>query len=200
MGAGCYCNHWAFMQENHTALGSRAFGDSADNLTVIKYKSHNDAVKFLHEALRGANGVGLLCGPKGSGRSTIARELALRSSTESDVAYVDGRQLKPNDLLTKMVNQYGIETTADADDELLRVVTGFTREQTSSWQAPILIVDNADKMYPSTLRILNTLAALSIQGRYTLRLALTGNSSIQALIQSDGMASLVGREPVLHTL
>ena len=188
------------MQENHTALGNRAFGEDADNLTVIKYKSHNDAMQFLHGALQGENGVGLLCGPKGAGRSTIARELALQSSTDSDVAFVDGRQLKPNDLLTKMVNQFGIETTADADDELLRVVSGFTREQTSSWQAPILIIDNADKMYPSTLRILNTLAALSIQGRYTLRLAMTGNSSMQALIQSDGMASIVSREPMMYTL
>lgn len=188
------------MRENNTALGSRAFGENADNLTVIKYKSHHDAMQFLHEALRSANGVGLLCGPKGAGRSTIARELALQSSTDSDVAYVDGRQLKPNDLLTRMVRQFGIETTADADDELLRVVTDFTREQTSSWQAPILIIDNADRMYPSTLRILNTLAALSIQGRYTLRLALTGNSSIQALVQSNSMASLVGRAPMMHTL
>lgn len=188
------------MQENHSVLGSRAFGADADNLTVIKYKSHHDAMKFLQSALRGPNGVALLCGPEGAGKSTIAREIALQFSNDADVAYVDGRQLKPNGLLSRMVNQFGIETTADADDELLRIVSAFTSEQTSTWQAPVLIIDNVDRMYPSTLRIVNNLSALSVQGRYTLRLMLTGNKSMQTLVESDGMTSLVAREPATHTL
>jgi pSer/pThr/pTyr-binding forkhead associated (FHA) protein len=99
-----------------------------------------------------------------------------------------------------MVNQFGVETTADADDELLRVVTEFASEQTSSWQAPALIIDNVDRMYPSTLRILNTLAALAVQGRYMLRFILTGSGGLQTLVRSDGMASLVAREPSMHEL
>ena len=188
------------MQQNHSVLGSRAFGVDADNLTVIKYKSHHDAMQFLQSALRGASGVGLLIGPVGAGKSTIAREMALQLSNDSDVAYVDGRQLKPNGLLTKMAAQFGIETAADADDELLRIVTDFTSEQTRNWQAPVLIIDNVDRMYPSTLRILNTLAALATSGRYTLRLVLTGSKSLQTLVESDGMTSLVAREPAAHSL
>ncbi|NIS91392.1 MAG: FHA domain-containing protein [Woeseiaceae bacterium] len=188
------------MQANYSVLGGRAFGEDADNLTVIKYRSHHEALQFLQSALRNPNGIGLVHGPAGSGKSTVARELALQVSIDSDVAFVDGRQLKPNGLLTKMVNQFGIESTADADDELLRVVTEFANEQTRSWQAPVLIIDNVDRMYPSTLRILNTLAALAIQGRYSLRLALTGDKTMQTLVESDGMTSLIQRDPVTHSL
>ena len=188
------------MQENLTDLADRAFGSDADNLTVIKYKSHHDAMKSLTSALRGSGGIAVLLGPESAGKSTLARELALQLSNDSDVVYVNGHQLKPGELLGKMVQQFGIETTADADDELLRVVTEFANEQTLNWQAPVLIVDNADRLYPSSLRILNTLAALSMQGRYTLRLVLTGSDSIKTLIESKGMESFAGRDPVSHTL
>lgn len=188
------------MQENHSVLGSRAFGDDAGNLTVIKYRSHHDAMRLLQSALRSPNGIGLLYGPKGAGKSTITRELALQLSSDADVAYVDGRQLKPNGLLSRMASQFGIETAADAADELLRIVSEFTNDQTRSWQAPVLIIDNIDRMYPSTFRILNTLAALAVQGRYSLRFVLTGDKTMQTLIESDGMTSLVERDPVTHSL
>ena len=188
------------MQASHSVLGSRAFGGDADNLTVIKYRSHHDAMQFLQSALRSPNGIGLLYGPAGSGKSTIARELALVFGNDSDVAFVNGKQLKPGSLLSRMASQFGIETTADAEDELLRIVTEFVNDQTQSWQAPVLIIDNVDRMYPSTLRVLNTLAALAVQGRYSLRIVLTGDKSMQTLIESDGMTSLIQRDPVTHSL
>ena len=81
------------MQENYSVLGDRAFGGDTDSLTVIKYRSHHDALKFLQSALRGPNGIGLLYGPQGSGKSTIARELAMQLSSDTDVAFIDAALL-----------------------------------------------------------------------------------------------------------
>ena len=188
------------MQENYSVLGNRAFGAGADALTVIKYRSHHDALKFLQAALRNPNGVGLLYGPQGAGKTVIARELAMQLSSDTDVAFVDGKQLKPRGLLTKMLSQYGYAPGDEPDDVLIREIGEFAEEQTRSWQAPVLIVDNVDRMYPSALRALNTLAAMATQGRFTLRLILTGDKSLQTLIESDGMTSFIQRDPVMYSL
>ena len=63
-----------------------------------------------------------------------------------------------------MLAQFGHATNDESDEELLSDVSEFALEQTRSWQAPVLIVDNVDRMYPSTLRLLNTLAALAVHG------------------------------------
>jgi len=183
------------MQADYTSLGNRAFGEDADALTTVKYRSHHDALQFLQSALRNPNGVGLLLGPEGSGRTTTVRELATQLARDADVAFIQGNHLKPRGLLTTILKQFGFEPQAEVDDELLQAIGDFAIQQTRSWQPPVLIVDDADRMYPSTLRILNTLAALSTAGHFAMRLILTGDKGLQGLTQSDGMTSLIQRSP-----
>jgi type II secretory pathway predicted ATPase ExeA len=188
------------MQANHSVLGDRAFGKDSDALTIIKYRSHHDALSFLQSALRNSNGIGLLHGPEGAGKTIIARELAMQLSSDSDVAFVDGKQIKPKGLLTKMLTQFGFDVLDEPDEELLKATTDFCIDQTRSWQAPILIIDDVDRMYPSALRMLNTLTAIAVQGRFALRLVLTGDKGMQTLVESDGMTSFIQRDPVTYSL
>jgi len=181
------------MQKNHSSLGNRAFGEDADAPTLIKYRSHQDGLTFLTSALRKPNGVGLMHGPAGSGKTITVRELATQLSPDADVAFVDGTHLKSRDLLVKALTQFGYLPKADTDDELLIALKEFAIQQTSAWQAPILIIDNVDRMYPSTLRILNALANLSIQERYAMRFILTGGQGLQSLVDSSGMNAVAKR-------
>jgi len=181
------------MQENHSSLGNRAFGEDADALMTIKYRSHQDGLAFLMSALRLPNGVGLLHGPGGSGKTITVRELATQLSHDADIAFVDGTHLKSRDLLVKALTQFGYLPKADSDDELLIALKEFAIQQTSAWQAPVLIIDNVDRMYPSTLRILNALASLSIQDRFAMRFILTGGKGLQSLVDSSGMSSVAKR-------
>ena len=188
------------MQANHTSLGDRAFGGGADALTTVRYRSHHDALAFMQTALRNPNGVGLLHGPEGSGKTTTVRELAMQLAHDADVAFVKGNHLKPRGLLTTILKHFGFEPQAEGDDRLLKAIGDFAIQQTRSWQPPIVIVDDVDRMYPSTLRILNTLAALSTSGRFAIRLILTGDKGLQGLTQSNGMTSLIQRSPGSYSL
>ncbi len=188
------------MQANHSSLGNRAFGVDADALTTVRYRSHHDALSFLQSALRNPNGVGLLHGPDGAGKTTTVRELAMQLARDADVAFISGAHLKPRGLLTKTLTQFGYETHAETDEELLKAISEFAIQQTRSWQPPILFIDDVDRMYPSTLRMVNTLAALSTQGRFALRFIMTGGKGLQSLSQSNGMTSLIQRSPGTFTL
>jgi type II secretory pathway predicted ATPase ExeA len=188
------------MQENHTSLGNRAFGGDADTLTTVKYRSHHDAIAFMRSALRNPNGVGLLHGPEGSGKTTAVRVLATQLANDADVAFVQGTHRKPRSFLTTILKHFGFEPQAEGDGKLLKVIGDFAIQQTRSWQPPVLIVDDANRMYTSTLRILNTLAALSTSGRFAMRMILTGDKGLETLAQSDGMTSLIQRSPGSYAL
>ena len=121
-------------------------------------------------------------------------------SSDTDVVMLDGRELDPQQFLARMLQQLGCQPTSSSDDELLREVFDIVTEQAHSWRPPVLIVDNVDRMFPSTLGIINTLAAVEVDDRFALKFILAGTRATQNLIESDGMTNVAGREPGSFTM
>lgn len=188
------------MQPNYSSLGNEAFGPDATALITVKYQSHQDAVTFLLSSLRQPNGVGLLYGPLGAGKTTIVRELSGQLGHDAAVAHVDGARIKPRELLKSILSQFDVETSVQSDDEMLQMINAFSAQLTRTFQSPILIIDNVDRMYPSSLRILNALAALEVGGRFVLRIVLTGHEALKTLVDSAGMKNIATRNPGLFSL
>lgn len=188
------------MQADHSSLGDQAFGEGADRLITVKYRAHLDAVAFLMASLRQTNGISLLQGPDGSGKTTVVHELAVQLERDADLALVSGNRLKPRELLTNVLSQFGIEHGAEPDDELLRMVNDFAMQQTRSWQSPILIVDDLDKINSGTLRVLTAIADLEVQGRFAMRFVFTGNEGLLSLINSNNLTSIAQRGPGEHSM
>jgi type II secretory pathway predicted ATPase ExeA len=188
------------MQENNSALGSKAFGDTSDSLTTVKYRSHLNALKSVEFSLRDAGGISLLFGSDGAGKSTILRQFSMHLSAETDVILLDGRDLEPRQFLSKMLQQLGSQPGSVSVKEMLREVRAIVVEQSKSWQAPVLIVDNVERMHPSTLGILNTLAGIEVDTRFALRFILAGTRSLQNLVDSEGLSNISQRYPGSFTM
>ncbi len=182
------------MQAKQSWFGHQAFGREADGLVTVSYKSHEEAMLFLQSALNERDGVGLLQGTSGSGKSTVAQHLSDVLPGGAAVALIDGTHLKPQDLLSAMLAQYGYDTGLQSDDELEKVVKMFAVQQTRSSEPPILIIDNIDRMYPSALRALNALAELEVDDRYALRIVATGGDGLKELVESEGMPAMSRRQ------
>jgi type II secretory pathway predicted ATPase ExeA len=188
------------MHVHDPSLGSKAFGSNADSGLIVAYQSHQDALRFLSSALCQVNGVALLQGPKGSGKTTIIKEQLGWSSRDAAVAFIDGTRLTPRQLLNGMLSQFDVRTVSQDDDQLLQMLNKFLTEQTRKSQAPVLIIDNADRATSSALRLLNWLAALDVRGNYALRIVLTGKEQLSALVGQKSMRSLTRRHPAAYTL
>jgi type II secretory pathway predicted ATPase ExeA len=188
------------MPAHDSSLGSKAFGSHSDAGLIVAYQSHQDALRFLSSALSQANGVALLQGPAGSGKTTIVKEQLGWSSRDAAVALLDGAHLSPRQLLTAMLSQFGVRTASQNDEQLLQVLNNFLTQQTRTAKAPVLIIDNADRATASALRLLNWLAALDARGNFALRIVLTGNEKLPALVRNNGMRSLARRHPAAYSL
>jgi len=188
------------MQAHGSSLGSKAFGEHADAGLIVAYQSHQDALRFLSSALSRANGVALLQGPTGSGKTTIVNEQLGWSSRAAAVALVDGAHLTPHRLMTDTLSHFGVQTTSRRDEQLLQQLSNFATGETRSAQAPVLIVDDADRATSSALRLLNWLAALDARGTYALRIVLTGKDRLSTLLRDSSMRSLARRNPAAYTL
>ena len=188
------------MQTHESSLGRKAFGEHADTGLIVAYQSHQDALRFLSSALGQPNGIALLQGPTGSGKTTIISQQIAWSSRDSSVALIDGIQLTPRRLLTNMLSQYGVHTVSEDDDHLLHKLNNFVSQETRFSRPPVLIVDNADHATPSALRLLNWLAALDTRGKYALRIVLTGKEGLTSLQRQEGMRSLARRHPAIYSL
>ena len=181
------------MQAKQSWFGHQAFGAEADGLVTVSYGSHEKALKALSKALKRDEGLGLLQGAQGSGKSTIAQRLADMLPGSTAVALVDGTHLKPHDLLSQSLSQFGYDTGLQSDSELEQVVKMFAAQQAKATDAPVLIVDNIDRMYPSALRTINTLSELEVDGQYALRIVATGSDGLRELVESEGMPAVARR-------
>jgi type II secretory pathway predicted ATPase ExeA len=188
------------MHAHDPSLGSKAFGSNADPGLIVAYQSHQDALRFLSSALSQENGVALLQGPKGSGKTTIIKEQLGWSSRDAAVALIDGTRLTPRQLLNGMLSQFDVRTVSQDDEQLLQMLNKFLTEQTRKAKAPVLIIDNADRATSSALRLLNWLAALDVRGNYALRIVLTGKEQLSALVGQKSMRSLARRHPAAYSL
>ncbi len=188
------------MPVHGSSLGSKAFGRDADRSLIVAYESHQDALRFLTSALSQTNGIALLQGPGGSGKSTVIGEQLAWSKREAPTALFDGSRASTRQLVSGMLRQYGVDVIPQQDEQMLQTLGNYLSQRTRTGQAPILMVDNADRLGSSTLSLLNWLAALDVKGRFALRIVLTGKERLAELASKHSMRNLERRHPAVFSM
>jgi len=182
------------MPEKHSWIGEQAFGEDAGALVTVAYEAHRDGLRFIKLTLNDSRGICLLEGPRASGKTTIVRRFAQKMPGDTAIAVLDGNRIKPRELLSRMLSQFGYDTGLESTDELLKMVSIFSVQQARRGVAPVLVVDNVDRMFPSALRTLSQLAEIVAGDQlFGLRMVLTGREGLKPIVNSEGMASVARR-------
>ncbi len=181
------------MPFNDVRVCEQAFSADADALTPLKLQSQQNADNYLQSILTGDRSARLLYGPRLSGKSTIVRRFAEALPDDVAVAVVDGSGLAPNTFLSLILARFGYEVELQSGDDLLRLLNVFAIQQARAVQSPVIIVENIDMMQPGALRALSMLSTLKFQGRFAVRIVLTGGSDALTLLRSQGMMPIFQR-------
>lgn len=185
------------MSLQSSSIANKAFGEHAASALVVAYESHQDALRFLQGALDQPNAIALLQGPRGSGKTTIVRQLRDLASRDALAVLVDGYRLTPGQLVGGMLEQFGVDVVPHQDEQKLQALSSCLANQAS---VPLVIIDNADRAGASVLSLLNWLAAEESRGAYAMRIVLTGRERLSLIVSDHSMRNFERRHPATYTL
>ncbi len=135
----------------------------------------------------------MLYGPKVAGKSDLIEQIAAKVGERAAVAVVDGARMKPTELLASTLTEFGYKLELSSVDELLGMLSVFAVQQTRSREAPVLIIENFNRMYPSALFVLCKLAALRAGQNPALRFILVGDEGFRQVIEAANMDDISNR-------
>ena len=159
----------------------------------VRYQSQQKALEFLSGILTDERGVALLHGPTASGKSVTTTQFVQQVQNRLAIAVVDGARMKTPDLLSSVLEQFGYNLALNSADEMLNMLNVFVVQQSRANQAPILIIENINEMFPSALAALCKLASVTANKRFALRLVLSSNRDIGRIINSPSMSPIAKR-------
>jgi len=188
------------MESYGSSMVRKVFGGDADNNLIVTYESHWAAHRYLSSALEEANGLAMLQGPRGAGKTTIIKELVPQLKRKCSIAVFDGAISASKPHVSDVLAQFGFDDSTEKDDQLLQALSAYVTQQAASGNVPVLIVDNADRLEPSALSLLNWLAALDVRGRWAIRFVLTGKERLADLVADYSMRHFERRHPAIFNM
>ena len=165
-------------------LRTQPFDSAVHPGTLISNRPQQDGLRYLRQVLDDDRGAAWVHGATDSGKSSLAVSLLRETQHEMAVALVDGDGLYASQLLSTILDQYGYDVALSSTDELLNMLTVFLVQQTRARTAPLLILDNVNRMYPGALNALCKLAAIRVWDRYALRLGLLSEGECKLIVNS----------------
>ena len=183
----------------HVVAGKPHEVDVGDSL-ILTYESHREAHRYVSSALESESGIAFIRGPRGAGKTTIVNELAASLRRDSCVAVFDGADSLSQPDASGLLAQFGVEVVADADDRLLQILSNYMTQQAREGAAPVLIIDNADRLESRALSLINWLADLDVRGQWSVRFVLTGAEHVGDLLANYSMRHFKRRKPTIFDL
>jgi type II secretory pathway predicted ATPase ExeA len=181
------------MELGASGLQKQPFRTHGQPLVFVSYEAQQNASEFLHDVCKHPTGIGLLYGPSLSGKTTLVRTFIENQRRVTDVALVDGSGLNTTALLETVLDQFGYDLHFDCVNELINMLKVYLLQRTASAQTPLLVIENANLLNPSALRVLAELAELRVRQKSAVHLILVSDHSIAGLIDAPAMHNISKR-------
>ncbi|MDQ8024253.1 MAG: AAA family ATPase [Moraxellaceae bacterium] len=142
----------------------------------------------LQFAVTHDEGIVMVSGEVGTGKTMLARMLLERLDTEARVIYLSNPSLSPDDLLATLALELGAGRVEALT--ALRSIEARLVELHAQDRRVVLMVDEAHAMPPATLEQVRLLSNLESPTRKLLQIVLFGQPELDSLLASREMRSL----------
>lgn len=171
-------------------LSQPPFADETTDANFFRSDQHLRALEFLGHVLWSRESFGVLFAESGCGKTLITRRFLARLDERILPVQINHERLGPQDFLGEVLRQLGIRLEPVDRTDRRRLLERFLTHQTSFGRICVLLVENAQAMPVRTLDELRQIAALEVDGARVLKVILTGDSTLERIVDSPAMSSV----------
>jgi len=195
--------------EEHYGLTQSPFSLAPDPHFLYLSESHEEAIRQLLDAARRNEGVIVLTGDVGTGKTTIARALLTRLDKTSFASLVLNPFLSVDELLREVLLDFGVISRDDIRSG--RAVSASRHDLTSTLHDfllslhaigahGVLIIDEAQHLPPEVLEQIRVISTVETNTTRLLQVVLIGQPALLDNLAHDGLRQLNSRVSVRATL
>ncbi len=179
------------MVEDFFGFRGNPFGACPDDEYFVPGPSVPQAQADLAAAARAGQGVALLTGPPGVGKTIVCHRLAQELRAEFDVAVLSGSGcVTRRSLLQSILYELQAPHAGVFEQEARLELISLARESVADGRGVVLIVDEAHELPPRLLEGLRSLTNYIEQGRPLVRLVLAGTLQLEEVLIRSEMEAL----------
>src|SRR5262245_15475771 len=190
------------LYEAFYGLREHPFALSTDPRFIFWSAAHRRAFDDLLVGLRRREGVLLLTGDTGTGKTTLCRAVIDALGHRTFSALILNPYMSDAEVLRTILREFGLVTREDirkgafenADvPQLLDTLESFLRSLVPLNSYAVVIIDEAQSLSARVLDQIRVLGSLEQDGRRLLQIVLVGQPSLIETLRSDSMRALADR-------
>jgi type II secretory pathway predicted ATPase ExeA len=197
------------MYESYYGFAEKPFSLTPDPKFLYRSPSHGDAFDLLQYAIGRREGFVVITGDIGVGKTTICRALLEQIDRATFTALVLNPFLSEEDLLKRILQDFGVVAREDVKagrlqgvtkQELLDALYDFLLGLIPLKAHAVLIIDEAQNLPLPLLEQIRMLSNLETDKEKLLQIVLVGQLDLQALLRSPELRQLDQRVSIRYEL
>jgi general secretion pathway protein A len=182
------------MYRDFFQLDDYPFRLTADARYFFMGDGHSRATAYLNYLFHVRDGIGLITGDPGVGKSVVLEHVLAELQEDVALARIQQTQLTASEFLLAVCLKFRIDPGSTNKAKLTEAIYRFCRKTHFSGKFVLLVVDEAQRLKPQVLEEIRMLANMEKNGRKLMHVVLSGQPELNLLLspqQKDALSQQV---------